>query len=79
LTPLAVQQAMSRAYRRCGFPKDISGAHLLRHTFATRLFARGVTIKGIADLLGHRQLHSANLYTHVASSALRRLALPWPI
>lgn len=78
VTCLAVQQAMTRAYRRCGFPKDISGAHLLRHTFATRLFARGVTLKEIADLLGHRHLHSSNLYTHVASAALRGLALPWP-
>jgi site-specific recombinase XerD len=78
LTSLAVGVAMSRAYRRCGFPKTISGSHLLRHTFATRMFARGVTIKGVADLLGHRQLHSANLYTHVAPSALHGLALPWP-
>jgi site-specific recombinase XerD len=79
LTSLAVQQAMSRAYRRCGLPAEISGAHLLRHTFATRLFNRGVSIKGIADLLGHRLLHSSNIYTHVAPSALRRLALPWPV
>jgi site-specific recombinase XerD len=79
MTPWSVQKAMTRAYRRCGFPSNLGGAHLLRHGFATRLFARGVTIKEIADLLGHRGLHSTNLYTHVDPAALRKLALPWPV
>jgi len=74
-----VLKAMVRlAYRHCGFPPSWSGTHRLRHTFASRLHQRGVDMKPIADLLGHRRLDSTNLYTQVDIEALRRLAQPWP-
>jgi len=74
----ALKAMVRRAYRRCGFPSTWSGTHRLRHTFASRLHQRGVDLKSIADLLGHRRLDSTNLYTQVAVEALRALALPWP-
>jgi site-specific recombinase XerD len=67
-----------RAYRRCGFPHSWSGTHRLRHTFASRLHRRGVDLKPIADLLGHRQFNSTSHYTHVDVEAMRPLAQPWP-
>lgn len=79
ITAMAVQAAAVRAYRRAGLPHAWHGSHRLRHTFATRLFARGATLKEIADLLGHRQLDSANLYTRVDLELLRRIAVPWPV
>ena len=66
------------AYRRCAFPPSWSGTHRLRHTFASRLHQRGVDMKPIADLLGHRRLDSTNIYTQVDLVALRQLARPWP-
>jgi len=66
------------AYRRCGFPPSWSGTHRLRHTFASRLYRRGVDMKPIADLLGHKKLDSTNIYTQVDIKALRPLAKPWP-
>jgi len=75
----SVLKAMVRwAYRHCGFPSTWSGTHRLRHTFASRLHQRGVDMKPIADLLGHRRLDSTNLYTQVDLETLRQLARPWP-
>jgi integrase len=79
LSALTVQSAMSRAYRRAGLPRAWHGSHRLRHTFASRLFASGASLKEIADMLGHRRLDSANRYTGVQLASLRNVALPWPI
>jgi len=70
--------AMNAAYRRCGLPASCSGLYPLRHTFATRLHARGVGLKQIGDLMGHGHLHTTTLYAQVDLVALRALALPWP-
>ena len=78
LSRSALKGIVCLAYGQCGFPPAWSGTHRLRHTFASRLHQRGVDMKPIADLLGHRQLDSTNLYTQVNIEALRRLALPWP-
>jgi site-specific recombinase XerD len=78
LSALAVQSAMTRAYRRAGLPQAWHGSPRLRHTFASRLFASGASLKEIADMLGHRRLDSANLYTGVDLASLRKVALPWP-
>ena len=79
VSALTVQSAMSRAYRRAGLPRTWHGSHRLRHTFASRLFASGASLKEIADVLGHRRLDSANRYTGVDLISLRKVALPWPI
>lgn len=78
LSSCAVSSAMTRAYRRCGFPRNWHGSHRLRHTFATRLCAHGADLKQIADLLGHRLVSTTNRYTQVDLHGLRALAQPWP-
>jgi integrase/recombinase XerD len=78
LSRSALKAMVRLAYCHCGFPPTWSGTHRLRHTFASRLHQRGVDMKPIADLLGHRRLDSTNLYTQVNLDALRRLAQPWP-
>jgi len=75
----AVRSAMRSAYRRCGLPEKWSGTHRLRHTFATRLFARGADLKHIADLLGHQSVSTTNIYAQVDLNGLRALAQPWPV
>ena len=74
-----LQWALMRAYRRCGFPKEWCGGYRLRHTFASRLHARGADLKQIADLLGHRHLQTTTLYAKVDLNGLRALALSWPL
>jgi integrase/recombinase XerD len=76
LTSWAIAAAMGRAYRRCGFV-GWHGTHRLRHSFATRLYARGATTKEIADLLGHRLVATTDHYTQ--ADDLRPLAQPWPL
>ena len=78
LDTTAMCTAMNAAYRRCGLPASCSGLYPLRHTFATRLHARGVGLKQIGDLMGHGHLHTTTLYAQVDLVGLRALALPWP-
>lgn len=73
-----VRCAVRAAYARCGFPASWTGTHRLRHTFATRLYNRGVALRQIGDLLGHRDPDSTNRYTHVDLNGLKALAQPWP-
>jgi site-specific recombinase XerD len=73
-----VQTAMHRAYQRCGFPQGWCGSHRLRRTFATRLYVRGVDLKQIADLLGHRHIVTTTRYAQTDVTGLRALAQPWP-
>lgn len=75
----AVGFAMKAAFRRCKFPERWAGCYRLRHTFATRLHARGADLKHIADLLGHRHIQTTTIYAKVDPVGLRALALPWPI
>lgn len=75
----AVRQHVIRAFRRCGFPVSWGGVHRLRHSFASRLHSHGADLKQIADLLGHHELESTNLYAQVDVRDLRALVQPWPL
>lgn len=55
-----------------------AGAHLLRHSLATRLVGRRRPINEVADLLGHRSINTTALYVKVAASQLAEVALPFP-
>jgi site-specific recombinase XerD len=79
IAPSVVRCAVRRAYSRCGFPSEWTGTHRLRHTFATRLYARGATLPEISGLLGHRCPESSVRYTHTDLTSLRSLAQPWPM
>ncbi len=74
----AISEVVKRALRRCGIEVPRPGAHLLRHTLASHLAQKGASLKEIADLLRHRQVNSASVYTHVDLPALKALAQPWP-
>lgn len=78
VTTMVVRTAMHRAYQRCGFPEGWYGTHRLRRTFATRLYARGINLKQIADLLGHRYITTTTRYAQTDLTGLRAVAQPWP-
>lgn len=63
---------------RSGLALQGTSAYCLRHSFAMRLLERGVGIKTIGDVLGHRGLESTCVYLRLQLDALRDVALPVP-
>lgn len=63
---------------KSGLPLDGASSYSLRHSFAMRLLRRGVGVKAIGDLLGHRSLEATCVYLRLDTDMLRTVALPVP-
>jgi site-specific recombinase XerD len=73
-----VRGAMRRVYRRVPGCENWTGTHVLRHTAATRLHRRGVSLKNVADILGHCSLDTTAIYTKIDLTSLSAVGLAWP-
>lgn len=60
----SLQKAIKAAVKRAGIIK-FAGAHTLRHSFATSLLQNGYDIRTIQELLGHQDVKTTMIYTHV--------------
>lgn len=78
LSSTLVRGFIGRALEKVPGYEQFKGAHVLRHTAATRLFQRGVPLKIVADLLGHQSINTTRIYTKVDVPRLANVALPWP-
>ena len=75
LTRSSVERIFYKARDLAGIRKNVS-VHSLRHSFATHLLERGVNIRKIQLLLGHKSLQSTQVYTHVARDFLDETRSP---
>jgi integron integrase len=71
----AVQRAVKKAVEEAGITKQAS-CHSLRHSFATHLLEGGYDIRTIQELLGHRDVATTMIYTHVLNTGGRGVKSP---
>jgi site-specific recombinase XerD len=66
------------ALLRSGIEAERKGAHLFRHSLATEMLRKDLSLQEIGQVLGHRSPDTTRLYAKVDLRSLERLALPWP-
>ena len=74
----AVRHKVREYARAAGITDAIVGAHVFRHSHATRQIDAGANPKVVSDILGHRRPSSTSVYVRVALRRLRTVALPVP-
>jgi len=70
LSKVRVWQVVGECARAAGIPKHVY-PHLLRHSFATHLLANGADLRAIQEMLGHADISTTEIYTHVDPSRLK--------
>lgn len=78
IKPTAVTEAFQTWSRRSGLPIPYQGPHCIRHAYAVHLLRRGLPLKTIGDLLGHRSFESTQVYLRLNTEDLRGVALCLP-
>jgi site-specific recombinase XerD len=78
LTASAITAIAQRVQQRADVRLSRRGAHAFRHTVASQLVQHGVSMKAVADILGHAELETTAIYAKLDVPTLLTVALPWP-
>lgn len=72
LSTVGVRRLLAKYVKEVGLARGIT-PHILRHTFATHLLEGGADLRSVQELLGHVDLSSTQVYTHLSRSRLRKI------
>ena len=78
ITSGAIRHRIHHWAKVAGIPAKVLGAHIFRHSHATRQVDAGANIKVVSDILGHRSVSSTSVYVRVALKRLRGVGLAVP-
>ena len=70
-----LQKAVKEAVRKAGITKR-AGCHTMRHSYATHLLENGVNIRMVQELMGHKDVKTTEIYTHVINKDLNAVQSP---
>jgi site-specific recombinase XerD len=71
----SILKVVKRAAKRANISKNVT-PHMFRHSFATHLIENGTDIRYIQKLLGHNNINTTEIYTHVATNILTGIKNP---
>ncbi|NMC35924.1 tyrosine-type recombinase/integrase [Candidatus Beckwithbacteria bacterium] len=72
LTQRSVQRIIKKYVRRAKLPVDAT-THTLRHSFATDLLLNGADLRSVQEMLGHKNIATTQIYTHVTNAQLKKV------
>lgn len=72
LTPRSIERIVAKYVRRAKLPVDAT-PHTLRHSFATDLLYNGADLRSVQEMLGHKNISTTQIYTHVTNPQLKNV------